>query len=88
MSAPATVPMDPAELARRAIAITGSTAWRAKLARLLGQHRTTVERWHKTGQVPDGLEWSLLGLEAHPDKVARALSGQKADTDATDDPGL
>lgn len=59
-----TVPMDPAELSRRAIAITGSTAWRAKLARLLGVRSRTVERWEHSGRAPGMLDWALRGLEA------------------------
>ena len=64
MPGTSTVPMDPAELSRRAIAITGSTAWRAKLARKLGVSHRTVERWEQDGRAPGWLKWALRGLEA------------------------
>lgn len=56
-------PMDPDELARRAIDLTGSTAWKVKLARKLGKHRTTIFDWHKTAVVPVWLKYALTGLE-------------------------
>ena len=63
MSGTHLVDIDPDELETRAIAITGSTAWRAKLARLLGTDDRTVRRWVAAQKAPPWLPYALLGLE-------------------------
>lgn len=62
------VPFDPSKLAERATKIAGSTAWRVKLARLLGVSAKQVGRWEQDGMAPPWLDLALRGLETGPEK--------------------
>ena len=70
-------PMDPDELARRAIDITGSTAWKIKLARKLGRSRSSIFDWINNGLVPAWLKHALTGLEVAAAAERRANDDEK-----------